>query len=232
MNSLGASQGIGPLHWAAHKEHEEIAMFLIENGADVLLKDKEERTPLSMASPELAQKMTGECIAMAALLAGVCCSPPHPLTPAVAAQRLNPALSVAPASDAHMSASEKATAACCCGNVPALQALLQSGVSLNHCSGATESTLLHMAAYCGQVGAGPVCCGQEGGGACVLWPGGGQGLYSVARRGAGPVCCGQEGAGPVFCGQEGGRACVLWPGGGGACVLWHVLAASVDADVY
>lgn len=51
-----------------------------------------------------------------------------------------------------MSAKEKAMAACCCGNVPALQALLQSGVPVNYRSGSTDSTLLHMAAYCGQVG--------------------------------------------------------------------------------
>ncbi len=56
----GASQNIGPLHWAAHKESGEIAMFLIESGADVLQQDKEGRTPLSMASPELAAKMMGE----------------------------------------------------------------------------------------------------------------------------------------------------------------------------
>ena len=58
-NTLGASQRIGPLHWAAHKEHEEIALFLIENHGDLMLQDKEGRTPLSMASPELATKMIG-----------------------------------------------------------------------------------------------------------------------------------------------------------------------------
>ena len=42
-------------------------------------------------------------------------------------------------------------AACCGGNVQALQALLQSGVSVNHASGSTMASLLHMAAYCGQV---------------------------------------------------------------------------------
>lgn len=60
MDRLGAYQNIGPLHWAAHKEHVEIALFLIENGADLLKEDKEGRTPLSMASPELADKMIGE----------------------------------------------------------------------------------------------------------------------------------------------------------------------------
>ena len=59
VNVLGASQGIGALHWAAHKEHEEIAAFLIENGGDITLRDKEGRTPLSMASPELTAKMIG-----------------------------------------------------------------------------------------------------------------------------------------------------------------------------
>ena len=60
MNSLGASQGISALHWAAHKEHEDVALFLIENGGDISLLDKEGRTPLSMASPELVTKMIGE----------------------------------------------------------------------------------------------------------------------------------------------------------------------------
>ena len=60
MDQLGAPQKIGPLHWAAHKEHVEIALFLIENGADLLKLDGEGRTPLSMASPELAEKMIGK----------------------------------------------------------------------------------------------------------------------------------------------------------------------------
>ena len=59
MDQLGAPQKIGPLHWAAHKEHVEIALFLIESGADLLKVDGEGRTPLSMASPELADKMIG-----------------------------------------------------------------------------------------------------------------------------------------------------------------------------
>ena len=64
VDQLGAPQKIGPLHWAAHKEHVEIALFLIENGADLLKLDGEGRTPLSMASPELADKMIGECTIM------------------------------------------------------------------------------------------------------------------------------------------------------------------------
>lgn len=59
VDQLGAPQKIGPLHWAAHKEHIEIALFLIESGADLLKVDGEGRTPLSMASPELAEKMIG-----------------------------------------------------------------------------------------------------------------------------------------------------------------------------
>ena len=51
---------LAPLHWAAHKEREGIALLLIEHGADILLKDKEQRTPLSMAAPDLAAKMISE----------------------------------------------------------------------------------------------------------------------------------------------------------------------------
>ncbi len=50
-----------------------------------------------------------------------------------------------------MSASDKAVAACCGGNVQALQVLLQAGISVNYASSSTGSTLVHMAAYCGQV---------------------------------------------------------------------------------
>ena len=57
VNSVGAAQQIAPLHWAAHKEHSDIAMLLIEFGANVQLKDKEGRTPLCLASPELASRM-------------------------------------------------------------------------------------------------------------------------------------------------------------------------------
>ena len=57
VTTLGAAQNIGALHWAAHKENAEVAIFLIENGADVTQTDKEGRTPLSMASPELATRM-------------------------------------------------------------------------------------------------------------------------------------------------------------------------------
>lgn len=59
VNQPGATQGITPLHWAAHKEHAGICQFLIEHGADVLRKDREGRTPLSMASPDLAFHMMG-----------------------------------------------------------------------------------------------------------------------------------------------------------------------------
>ena len=59
VNITGAAQQIAPLHWAAHKEYTDIALLLIEFGADIFLKDQEGRTPLSMASPELATKMLG-----------------------------------------------------------------------------------------------------------------------------------------------------------------------------
>ena len=49
-------------------------------------------------------------------------------------------------------AADKAVAACCGGNVHALTVLLDSGVSVDHITGESQSTLLHMAAYCGQVG--------------------------------------------------------------------------------
>jgi len=50
----------GPLHWAAHKENVSVALFLVENGANVLQGDRNGTTPLSMASPELATKMIGQ----------------------------------------------------------------------------------------------------------------------------------------------------------------------------
>ena len=59
VNKAGGTQMIGPLHWAAHKEIVSIAVLLIEHGGDVLLQDNEGRTPLSMASPALAEKMIG-----------------------------------------------------------------------------------------------------------------------------------------------------------------------------
>ena len=59
VNQPGAAQGITPLHWAAHKEHAGICEFLIEHSADILCKDREGRTPLSMASPDLAARMIG-----------------------------------------------------------------------------------------------------------------------------------------------------------------------------
>ncbi len=70
---------------------------------------------------------------------------------AAAAQKQNPQLRV-PDLSPPMASEEKAVSACCGGNIPALQAVLQSGVSINHASGSSNSTLLHMAAYCGQVG--------------------------------------------------------------------------------
>ena len=60
VNVPAGEQGLTALHWAAHTEMKEVALFLIENGADVLAKDKMERTPLSMATCELAEKMRGE----------------------------------------------------------------------------------------------------------------------------------------------------------------------------
>lgn len=80
---------------------------------------------------------------------------------AAAAQKVHPDLSLPNASSVSLSAEEKAMSACCGGNIPALQALLQTGVSVNHTSGNTHSNLLHMAAYCGQV-------------ECELWA-----LYSI-----------------------------------------------------
>jgi len=59
VNAHGAKQNISPLHWAAHKENDKIALFLIQNGADILLADNEGRTPISMASPALAEQMIG-----------------------------------------------------------------------------------------------------------------------------------------------------------------------------
>ena len=61
-------------------------------------------------------------------------------------------LSVCLCVSAH-AAKEKALGACCSGNLQALQALLESGdISTNMTCGKTGATLLHMAAYCGQVG--------------------------------------------------------------------------------
>ena len=58
VNVQGGQQHISPLHWAAHKERDDIALLLIKHGGDILLKDRMGRTPLSMAAPELAAKMT------------------------------------------------------------------------------------------------------------------------------------------------------------------------------
>ena len=60
VNVTGGSQNIAPLHWAAHKEFTEIALLLIDYGADVQLKDKEGRTPIGLAAPELASRMLGK----------------------------------------------------------------------------------------------------------------------------------------------------------------------------
>ena len=60
VNLRGGKQQLAPLHWAAHKEREDIALLLIRSGADILLKDRMGRMPLSMAAPELASKMTSK----------------------------------------------------------------------------------------------------------------------------------------------------------------------------
>ena len=60
VNAGGGEQGLTALHWAAHKEMREVALYLIEKGGDVTAGDKVGRTPLSMASPELAEQMKGE----------------------------------------------------------------------------------------------------------------------------------------------------------------------------
>ena len=56
------------------------------------------------------------------------------------------------AAPSQMTALSKAMAACCGGNVPALKALLQAGMSVNQiCDPKNNATFLLMAAYCGQV---------------------------------------------------------------------------------
>ncbi len=60
INAPGGGQGITALHWAAFKEMESLAVFLIENGADVTIADINGRTPLSMVSEKLQLKMKGE----------------------------------------------------------------------------------------------------------------------------------------------------------------------------
>lgn len=68
------------------------------------------------------------------------------------AKQRNPLLSFSPLTvEPTVTAAEKTLAACCGGNVQALQSLLNAGVSVNHVNKGTTSTLLHMAAYCGQV---------------------------------------------------------------------------------
>ena len=75
-NCRGAAQLIAPLHWAAHKENVDIALLLIEYGGDIQLKDKEGRTPLTLASPDLSAKMIGKentgCLIICWLLRCVC----------------------------------------------------------------------------------------------------------------------------------------------------------------
>ena len=41
---------ITPLHWACPGGHLPIVQYLIENGADLEAKDKEQQTPLQLAS--------------------------------------------------------------------------------------------------------------------------------------------------------------------------------------
>jgi len=48
------STGETPLHWAARYDDMEIVRLLIEAGADVTVKDREGRTPLSRISPSQA----------------------------------------------------------------------------------------------------------------------------------------------------------------------------------
>ena len=69
---------------------------------------------------------------------------------AAAAQRHTPTLCTSPHACA-MTAQQKAVDACCSGNITALEALLHAGVGINHASGETQATLVHMAAYYGQV---------------------------------------------------------------------------------
>ena len=42
-------RGFTPLHWAASYGHKDVAGVLIEAGADVNAKDKENKTPLAFA---------------------------------------------------------------------------------------------------------------------------------------------------------------------------------------
>lgn len=128
VNAEGGEQDITPLHWAAHMEVEEVALYLIENGADVMARDKEGRTPLSMATPELAGKMRD------------------------AAQKCQPSLCTLTSSKCRMTAQQKAVEACCSGNIQMLCTLLHAGsLDINHTSGSTGASLLHTAAYYGQL---------------------------------------------------------------------------------
>ena len=62
VNARGGGQEITALHWAAFNEIEELAVFLIQNGANVAAMDMKGRTPLTMASTHLQNKMKGEKI--------------------------------------------------------------------------------------------------------------------------------------------------------------------------
>ena len=56
-----------------------------------------------------------------------------------------------PASDKETQNANQATNACCNGNVEELEKLLKAGFPVDHASGKHNSTLLHKAAYHGQV---------------------------------------------------------------------------------
>ena len=60
MNAPVGEQRTTPLHWASFSEIEELAIFLIEIGGDVTMVDRDGRTPFSMASTKLQNKMKGE----------------------------------------------------------------------------------------------------------------------------------------------------------------------------
>lgn len=145
VNLTGAAQQIAPLHWAAHKEFTDIALLLIEHGADIRLRDKEGRTPLGLASPELASRMLGmwACIMRGRIFLSFFVE---------VTKRRNPNFVIDPLqTEPVISAEEKAVRACCEGNIQALQALLQAGMNANFANDDSNATLLHMGAYCGQV---------------------------------------------------------------------------------
>lgn len=45
--------GSTPLHLACEEDRHEIAKFLVENGADLEIKNKEEKTPIDLSSIQL-----------------------------------------------------------------------------------------------------------------------------------------------------------------------------------